>query len=110
MSLPSRDRTIDQCKIDLAGQGSESIAQRLGEPARLENDRAQVGKDRSIGIGAIVLLIADPCDGCQSTIPETLELALYRSPARAGVLENLRGEVGSLRVSVKQSENALLRA
>ena len=62
VSLIPRDGSVDEREIDLSRERSERIAQRLGNAARLDDNRAKLRKNRAGAVGAVVSLISDRCD------------------------------------------------
>ncbi len=56
--LAARDRTVDECGLDAAGEGSQRFAQHIGYAGRLLQDAAQLFVDWGIRIGLVMHLVA----------------------------------------------------
>lgn len=90
---------IDESQLDSLGERSKSIAQRLEQPDRLENDTAQLLEYRSSWICLKMFLIAQTGDHDQATVRQTPELSLHSAPSGLCQLHELGCKEAALRLT-----------
>ena len=101
-------RAVDQRALDLLRERRERLADGLHHGDGLAHQRAQLLEDRAVGIGLVVLLLADALDGDQAAGGQPLQLALHGAGAGPGELDQLAGEEAAGRLAEQQRQHALL--
>ena len=103
-----RDRAVDEGRDELLRERTEHLAQRFGQAERLVHDAPQFLEDGRVGIGLVVLLVADRSQGDEPAASERGQLALHRARAHASQADQLVCVEAPRRLAEQQREDALL--
>src|SRR6185436_4575337 len=96
---PLGDRAIHEGSVHVLPERCKGFFQRAYEADRLDHQAVELGEDRRIAIGLIVLLVSHSCGRYQPALSEANQLAMYRAGAGTCQLDDLGAPKAAFRLA-----------